>query len=381
MAPTLAVASDDVLPALNRHPHAKAVLGAALPPQGQASHAYLFHGPAGAGKRQAALEFAAALLSDGSADPAGAHERVLHKVHPDLTWVAPMGAAEMLVSDIDDAVVGAVSHTPFESRRRVFVLERVDTMSDKVANKMLKTLEEPPPFAHLLLLTDRPANVLPTIASRCQPVRFEAASEEDVVARLGRHGVPELQARTCARLALGDADAALALALGEGPALRAAAETFARACVSGDLRGAPWSGLLTRARADGERAEAAVVERVAAEAEYLPDREARRARREGDQEARRIGRRSRTAALDRGMLLAGLWLRDVACVLDGAAELVHHLDRGDQVREDAERVAEAVRARRAVELVEEARTTAVLNPTEELLLEALASRVERVLNP
>ena len=369
-----------MLPALERHPHAKAVLGAALPPGGRASHAYLFHGPAGAGKRQAALEFAAALLADGSDDPAGAHERVLHKVHPDLTWVVPSGAAEMLVSDIEEPVVGASSHTPFESRRRVFVLERVDTMSDQVANKMLKTLEEPPPFAHLVLLTDRPANVLPTIASRCQLVRFEAAGEEALTAQLGRHGVPETQARACARLARGDAEAALALALGDGPALRGAAEAFARACVRGDLAGAPWSALLTRSRSNGEQAGRAVTERVESEAGYLPGREARRAKREGETEARRADRRARAAALDQGMLLAGLWLRDVACVLDGAPELVHNVDREAELRADAEHVATASRARRAVELIEEARTTLVLNPTEELALEALASRAERALN-
>lgn len=370
-----------MLPALERHPHAKAVLGAALPPAGRASHAYLFHGPAGSGKRQAALEFAAALLADGADDPDGARERVLHKVHPDLTWVAPSGAAEMLVADIEEPVVGAASHTPFESRRRVFVLERVDTMSDQVANKMLKTLEEPPPFAHLVLLTDRPANVLPTIASRCQLVRFEAAGEDQLVDQLGRHGVPEVQARSCARLALGDAGAALGLALGEGPALRAAGEAFARACVRGDLQAAPWATLLSRARADGQRAEDKVQERVEGEAQYLPDREARRLRREGETEARRVGRRARAAALDRAMLLAALWLRDVAAVLDGAPDLVHNLDRVDELRADAEHVGVAARARRGVELVEEARTTFVLNPTEELLLEALASRVERVLNP
>jgi DNA polymerase III subunit delta' len=82
-----------VLPGTERHPHARAVLTAALPPSGQASHAYLFHGPAGAGKATAARAFAAALLSDGAADPASARERVERGVHPDLTWVTPSGAA------------------------------------------------------------------------------------------------------------------------------------------------------------------------------------------------------------------------------------------------------------------------------------------------
>ena len=101
-------------------------------------------------------------------------------MHPDLTWVAPSGAAEMLVGDIDEPVVAAATRTPFEARRRVFVIERADTMNDQAANRMLKTLEEPPPFAHLVLLTDRPGDVLPTIASRCQHVRFDAPAPDDV---------------------------------------------------------------------------------------------------------------------------------------------------------------------------------------------------------
>ena len=66
-------------------------------------------------------------------------------MHPDLTWVAPSGAAEMLVADIEEPVVAAATRTPFEARRRVFVIERAETMNDQAANRMLKTLEEPPP--------------------------------------------------------------------------------------------------------------------------------------------------------------------------------------------------------------------------------------------
>src|SRR3954471_24987590 len=98
-----------VLPGTEDHPHAAAVLGAALPREGRPSHAYLFHGPAGAGKRDVARAFAAALLAEGSADPDNAQARVLRGTHPDLTWVAPSGAADMLVSDIDEPVVAAAA--------------------------------------------------------------------------------------------------------------------------------------------------------------------------------------------------------------------------------------------------------------------------------
>ena len=152
------------VPGTEHHPHARAVLGAALTPGAGASHAYLFHGPAGTGKRTAARAFAAALLAEGAADPQGARARVERGAHPDLTWVVPSGAHELLVSDVDAPVVSAAARTPFESSRRVFVIERADTMNEEAGNRMLKTLEEPAPFVHLILLTDRPGEVMPTIA-------------------------------------------------------------------------------------------------------------------------------------------------------------------------------------------------------------------------
>src|SRR6202041_3057518 len=67
--------------------------------------------------------------------------RAMSGAHPDLTWVSPSGAHEILVSDIDQPVVAAASKTPFESARRVFVIEHVDELGDESANRMLKTLE------------------------------------------------------------------------------------------------------------------------------------------------------------------------------------------------------------------------------------------------
>jgi DNA polymerase-3 subunit delta' len=370
-----------MLDVLDRHPHAGAVLRAAVPPDGAPSHAYLFHGPAGAGKREAARAFAAELLAEGAADPGDARRRVLEGVHPDLTWVRPSGAAEMLVGDIDEPVVAAANRTPFEARRRVFVIEGADILIEQAANKMLKTLEEPPAFAHLLLLANKPSNVLATIASRCLHVRFEAATPTELAERLqSKHGVLAHTADACARLALGDADRALRLALAEGPALRGAAEGYARAALKGELHGRPWGALLDQARVRAEAAGAQVTGRVEAEAELLPTKDARRLKREGETAAKRAQRRARAETLDHGLQLAGLWLRDVACVADGVPELVHHSDRAEEVAADARDVRSSGAAREAVGLVEEARTTLILNPSEELVLEALASRIERTLN-
>ncbi len=94
----------------------------------------------------------------------------------------------MRVDDVEGPVVAAATRTPFEATRRVFVLERVDTMNDEVANRLLKTLEEPPSFVHLILLTDSLGQVLETVVSRCQLVRFDPLPAASVAAALEARG-------------------------------------------------------------------------------------------------------------------------------------------------------------------------------------------------
>ncbi len=355
---------------LDAHPHAAAVLGSAL---AQApNHAYLLAGPAGSGKREAARAFAAELLSRGARDPDNARARVHSGAHPDLTWVAPSGAAEMRRSDVSDAVVAAATHTPFESTRRIFVLERVDAMTDAAANTLLKTLEEPPSYVVLLLLTDRLGQVLPTIASRCQPVRFDPAPPAALAARLQDEGVPVPTALACARLSLGDGDRAALLATEAGAALRASAEAFVRAPAAQR----PWRAVL---EAGGVRAAVAraQLERLRdEELDFLPAKDKRRKSSEYDERIRRAERRVRTETIDHVLQLAGLWLRDVSCVTAGAAELAHNADRAAELAADAEGRSPAA-LREASELIEDTRARLAFNVAEELALEALAYRLER----
>jgi DNA polymerase III subunit delta' len=371
------------LPGTEHHPHAHTTLGAALAGLGgrgpSPSHAYLFHGPAGSGKRAVARAFAAELLAEGATDASGARTRVEHGTHPDLTWVAPSGAHEMLVGDVEEPVIAAAAMTPFEAARRVFVLERADTLIEQAANKLLKTLEEPAPFVHLILLTDRLAEVMPTIRSRCQLVRFDALPPAALAERIGRHGVPPEQAAACARLALGDGERALELALGDGPALRAGGESFARAALAGEVASAtPWRALLAVRKQRGDAAVAEIEARLAEELELVARRERRRVENEYAERIRRTRRRVETGALDLGLQLSGLWLRDVACIAWGAEDLVHHVDRATVLAEDAAD-REPQRLRAGVELVEETRRRLRSNVTEELALETLAYRLEELL--
>jgi DNA polymerase III subunit delta' len=368
-----------VLPGIEAHPHARAVLGPASQPGGRPSHAYLLHGPAGAGKRAIARGFAAALLADGSPDEQtarAARERAMRGTHPDLTWVTPSGAAEMLVSDIDEPVVAAAARTPWESRRRVFVIEAAETMNEQAANRLLKTLEEPPAYAHLLLVSDRREEVLATIASRCVHARFDAPSAETIARGLLVEGAcaegEEERARACARLALGDANRARMLAGEEGRALRAAAEGYVRSALEGATGQRRWMDLLDAAKAAGAGAGEELGSRLEEELEMAPSKERKKLGREAQEGRRRAERRARARALDQGLQVAELWLRDVMCVQEGARGLVYAVDRRAELEADAGRC----KARRGVELVRETRARIAVNVSEELALEALAYRLQ-----
>lgn len=368
-----------LLEAIEPHPHARAVLSAALSPDGAPSHAYLFHGPSGCGKRTAARAFAAALLADGAEDAEAVGERALRGVHPDLTWVTPSGASEVLVSDIDGPVVAAATRTPFESARRVFVVEAAGTMNDQAANRMLKTLEEPASFVHLILLAEHLGDVLATIASRCQHVRFDALGAEQLERRLvERHdGLDPLRAAACARLSAGDAALADLLATDDGQDLRANVERFVRGALAGRSAERAWTDLLASAKQAGELAAAQATERLRTEAELLPSSERRKHEREGADAVRRADRRARALALERGLRLAELWLRDTWCLSVGAPELVLALDRRAELESDAgEREPDALS--RGIELVADTRLRLGLNVSEELALEALAYRLEEL---
>lgn len=378
-ADAAATVAPAALPGIDGHPHARAVLVPALAHDGHPSHAYLFHGPAGTGKRTVARAFAAALLAEGARNPETVAERVARDCHPDLTWVRPSGAAEMLVADIEEPVVAAATRTPFESSRRVFVIEAADAMNDQAANRMLKTLEEPPRFTHLLLLADRREDVLATISSRCQHVRFDPLPWTSIAERLeGTEGVESERAQASARLALGDARRAALLGSEQGAVLRASAEEFVRSAMAGSTGGRPWLAMLEAARAAGAAVAEQAQERMRGELELVPSKERRRYEREAAEAQRRGERRVRTRTLDLTLHLAELWLRDVLCVCEGARELVYAVDRRAELEQDAAG-GEAVLLRAGIELVGDTRVSLTLNVSEELALEALAYRLQALL--
>jgi DNA polymerase-3 subunit delta' len=336
------------------------------------SHAYLFRGPRGSGKRAAARAFAAEMLAAASADPEDARRRALldPSPHPDLVWLAPTGAQHM-VEEVRERVIRAAAYRPFEGGKRVFVVEAAEAMRDESQNALLKTLEEPPEFVHLILLSSDGEGLLETVASRCQTVEFAPLPAEVLERELAEGGAEADEAAAAARLAAGDLERARLLLSEQGRQLRGDVERCIAAALEGKCASAPWKGLLDRAKAAGDEAEAAAREALEEESKAGIKRSAKDI---GDG-AKRAGRRRRTEILALAFELCATWLRDLAAVSSGAEEVVFNRDRLEVLRSQAQGLDPAA-ARRGAELVQETRRGLELNVSEELALEAMFFRLE-----
>ena len=151
-----------------------------------------------------------------------------------------------------------------------------------------------------------------------------------------------------------------------------------RSVLDGSSAERRWTGLLDVAKGAGVAAGETEDERLREELELVSSKERKRYEREGADARRRAERRARTQALDLTLSLAELWLRDVLCVVEGAPECVYAVDRADELRADA-RGRDGVALRAGVELLQDTRLRLALNVSEELALEALSYRAERVL--
>ncbi len=152
---------------------------------GRGAHAYLFAGTTGIGKALLALRLAQRLVceTDGP-DPClvcRACRRVEHGNHPDVRWnsLAQQSAEskeEAKSRELKIDTVRAWQHDidmrPFEASRRVFVLDDANTLTEQAANALLKTLEEPPSYAVLILIAQGAGDLLPTVVSRCRVLKL-----------------------------------------------------------------------------------------------------------------------------------------------------------------------------------------------------------------
>jgi DNA polymerase III subunit delta' len=352
----------DVFETIPEQVEAKRLLRAALA-EG-AAHAYLLYGPPGVGKRPTAIAFAGQLI--------GEPDRVARGTHPDLYVLEPVGD-QIRIDDVRE-LRRDLHMRPFEAERRVYVVYAAETMNEDAADALLKDLEEPPPYAVILLVADDLGPLPETIRSRCQLVPFTRLSEravrEEIAARAP--GLDPGEAAALARLAAGRLDRAARLLDPKSAKRREALLEVARSVYTdpdfepGDAAQRILDGARERAADAKEQAEQEL------ESLDLPAREA-------EQRVRRAAR-----GAERDELLAALeelasWYRDLVVVAVGAERAVVHADRLDVLAEDAttERLAGA---ERACEIVRETwRAFEEFNLSPPLALEALFIRLRREL--
>lgn len=160
-------------------------------------HAYLFIGPEGCGKEEAARAFAGALLSDSSDASDRINDMALRGVHPDIHEIERDGAS--ILKDKAEEVIRIAAVTPTEGARKAIIMHEVHLMHDTAAARLLKTIEEPPPGVFFILLAERIADDLVTIASRCMTIHFSPLSNETLIDILVSEGATAENAMAAAK--------------------------------------------------------------------------------------------------------------------------------------------------------------------------------------
>ncbi len=178
------------------------------------SHAYIFSGPDGCGKMMMAKAFAAALnCDDASGDVCGVCMSCMQAEtdnHPDIIVVRKTKSV-VSVDDIRSSLVNDIDIKPYNGRYKVYIIDEAEKMNDSAQNALLKTLEEPPAYAVIILLSSSTERFLPTIMSRSVLISFNPLPYEQVADRLIRnHGADKneamfLAAYSCGNIGLADA--------------------------------------------------------------------------------------------------------------------------------------------------------------------------------
>jgi DNA polymerase-3 subunit delta' len=213
----------------------------------------IFSGPAGVGKRLAALSTAQGLncltpvRSPSPADPRQGPEldacgtcsactRIDRGVHPDVLILQPNEKGNIKIEPVRDAIDRA-GYRPFEGRRRATIIDQADGLDRSAQNALLKVLEEPPSGSVFMLITALPDLLLPTVRSRCPQLRFLPLAPAEVAQALMKRKIPEPQARAVAALANGSIGQALQASADEIVEARdVAIRVLAQAAASDDPR-------------------------------------------------------------------------------------------------------------------------------------------------
>lgn len=161
---------------------------------GEVSHAYLFSGSEGIGKKKLAEDFLAELMKTRSSNPERTARRVLEHEHPDY-HVIPGEDKSIKIAQIRE-ILAAVQVKPLEAGYQCVLIDHAEKMTAEAQNALLKTLEEPPEDVVFVLVTAYPDQILPTVLSRCEKLTFSDLSEEENQKVLSELGLSSTHART-----------------------------------------------------------------------------------------------------------------------------------------------------------------------------------------
>ena len=335
------------------------------------SHAYLLIGRPGYGVAAHARRFAAAL--------AGLPERSLESGHPDLLEVRPEGT-QIRIDQVRE-LWRDIQLRPFSAERRVYLIWDAETMPDVVQNALLKSIEEPPAHAVVVLVCAQPHRLLATVRSRCEVIRFAPLAATEVATALGLGGPEGL---ALARASGGDLERARELlAGGEARDRRERYLALARAAYADERfdPGAAARAVAEACSARGAEARAAAEEetarRVEALGEHPPRAEASRVRREGEALAKRRARAAEVEEARAAVETLVTWYRDLLAATLGADGALVHSDHREQLVKDAANGREALAAR-CLEAARDTRRALELTITPTLALEALFHRLRTI---
>ncbi len=183
------------------------------------SHAYIFDGPDRSGKMMLAEAFAEALLCQ-QGETEGCHQcrackQALNRNHPDIIYITHEKPNTIAVSDIRQQLNGTIDIKPYnaESKYKIYIVDEAEKMNEQAQNALLKTLEEPPAYAVILLLTTNADAFLQTIRSRCVTLELTAVADEKIHRHLMRkYQVVDYKAEVCVAFAQGNVGRAIMLA-------------------------------------------------------------------------------------------------------------------------------------------------------------------------
>lgn len=171
------------------------------------SHAYLFLGPEGVGQKELAKTLAKTYfcenMDEDSCEECTQCIKVKHSNHPDFDFLESEENKDQIGIDLIRDLQKRIAYRPYEAQHRFFIISGADKMTEQAANSLLKTLEEPPDYATLILIAEDESKVLPTILSRCQQVRFEFLSDEVLIKYFKQQGIKEENLKLMVRLAKG----------------------------------------------------------------------------------------------------------------------------------------------------------------------------------